>query len=49
MDENTDVTREESVFSWDKFTSRNHKTLFFNTLTGNSKLVLSSPPAENDI
>ena len=40
MDENTDVTKEESAWSWDKFTKRVHNYAFDNTMTGQSNLVV---------
>lgn len=44
MDENADTSREESAWSWDKFTKRLHNYSFDNTLSGHSKLVVATPP-----
>lgn len=43
MDINKDDTREESAWSWDKFTKRSHNLVFNNTMCGNSKLVVNDP------
>jgi len=44
MDENNDVTKEESAYSWDKFAKRSYNYLFDNTLTGKSQIAVTTPP-----
>jgi hypothetical protein len=44
MDENTNIKNEESAYSWDKFTKRTFNYAFDNTITGKSKIAVSTPP-----